>query len=57
MSTQPSRVAAMLGQPVDLLAIDTSKPRPWTPGAQRITRPGPHGSSTSSRSASATTTT
>lgn len=34
------RVAAMLGEPVDLLALDTSKRRPWTPGARRITRPG-----------------
>ncbi len=32
--------ASMLGEPVDLLALDTSKPRPWTVGAQRITRPG-----------------
>jgi hypothetical protein len=40
VTAQPSRVAAMLGQPVDLLAIDTSQPRPWTPGASRITRPG-----------------
>ncbi len=40
MSAQPNRVAAMLGQPVDLLAIDTSKPRPWTPGAKRLIRPG-----------------
>jgi hypothetical protein len=30
----------MLGQPVDLLAIDTTAPRPWTRGAPRITRPG-----------------
>ena len=34
------RVAAMLGEPVDLLSIDTSTPRPWTRGARRITRPG-----------------
>jgi hypothetical protein len=33
-------VAAMLGEPVDLLSIDTSQPRPWTRGAKRITRPG-----------------
>jgi hypothetical protein len=30
----------MLGTSVDLLAIDTSTPRPWTPGAKRIMRPG-----------------
>jgi len=30
----------MLGAPVDLLSIDTTKPRPWTPGAKRIMRPG-----------------
>jgi putative DNA primase/helicase len=36
----PSRVAAMLGEPVDLLSIDTSHPRPWTRGASRIMRPG-----------------
>jgi hypothetical protein len=35
----PSRVAAMLGEPVDLLSIDTSQPRPWTRGAKRIMRP------------------
>jgi hypothetical protein len=35
-----SKVAAMLGEPVDLLSIDTSQPRPWTQGAERITRPG-----------------
>jgi putative DNA primase/helicase len=38
--TGPSRVAAMLGEPVDLLSIDTSQPRPWTRGAKRIMRPG-----------------
>jgi hypothetical protein len=37
--TGPSRVAAMLGEPVDLLSIDTSQPRPWTRGASRIMRP------------------
>ena len=36
----PLNVSAMLGEPVDLLSIDTSKPRPWTLGAERITRPG-----------------
>ena len=35
-----ARVTAMLGQPVDLLSIDTTEPRPWTRGARRITRPG-----------------
>lgn len=40
MSDQAARVAAMLGQPVDLLSIDTTAPRPWTPGAARVTRPG-----------------
>jgi hypothetical protein len=39
VSEQPSRVAAMLGQSVDLLSIDTSQPRLRTPGAKRITRP------------------
>lgn len=38
--TEPARIAAMLGEPVDLFSIDTSAPRPWTPGAARITRPG-----------------
>ena len=38
--SDPARVAAMLGHAVDLLALDTSEPRPWTPGARRITRPG-----------------
>ncbi len=38
--TEPSRIAAMLGQPVDLLSLDTSQSRPWTPGAKQITRPG-----------------
>jgi hypothetical protein len=33
-------VAAMLGTRVDLLALDTSKRRPWTRGAPQITRPG-----------------
>jgi hypothetical protein len=33
-------VATMLGEPVDLLALDTSSPRPWTRGATGITRPG-----------------
>jgi AAA domain len=33
-------VARMLGDPVDLLTLDTSKPRPWTRGARGITRPG-----------------
>lgn len=37
---EQGRVAAMLGEPVDLLSIDTSKPRPWTRGARRMTRPG-----------------
>lgn len=36
----PPNVAAMLGEPVDLLSIDTSKRRPWTHGAEQITRPG-----------------
>jgi AAA domain len=36
----PSRIDAMLGPAVDLLSIDTSTPRPWTPGAKRIMRPG-----------------
>ena len=35
-----SAPTSMLGAPVDLLAIDTSKPRPWTRGARQITRPG-----------------
>jgi len=30
----------MLGPRVDLTSLDTSKPRPWTPGAARIMRPG-----------------
>jgi hypothetical protein len=34
------RVAAMLGERCDLLTIDTTSSRPWTPGARRITRPG-----------------
>jgi AAA domain len=34
------RVAEMLGQAVDLLTVDTSSPRPWTPGAMRGLRPG-----------------
>ncbi len=38
--TEPSRIAAMLGEPVDLLSIDTSQSRPWTRGAKQITRPG-----------------
>ena len=33
-------VARMLGEQVDLLSIDTSTPRPWTPGAKHIMRPG-----------------
>lgn len=29
-----------LGESVNLLAVDTSKPRPWLPGAARFLRPG-----------------
>jgi len=35
-----STVETMLGEPVDLLAIDTSERRPWLPGATRFLRPG-----------------
>ncbi len=30
----------MLGESVDLLSIDASEPRAWTPGGERIMRPG-----------------
>jgi hypothetical protein len=35
---KPAR--SILGEPVDLTAVDTSDPRPWTRGAHRIVRPG-----------------